>query len=292
MEKELIKKARQTNLGEYLLYKGEPIIKSGTRYRHLKYDSLVFTRNSFYWNSKNEKGNSIDFLMFYYGMDFIHAVNELIRYLNISPQSIDVLPKTEEDFQFSKLCLDISNKNVIDYLTDRRMLERKLIIDLVQNGYICQECGTNNILFPMYDEKHNIVGAEVHGSTSDRRYKGIYKNSKYGYGFNIVYGKPDYMYFFESAIDLISFIEIALRNNKNPNKKCFVSMGGLKDSVIKKMSSIYGGSIVLCVDSDTAGKNFAGKIKKLYPNILEIYPPEYKDWNEYLQNKKNLKTQR
>ncbi len=288
MEKELIKKARQTNLGEYLIYRGEPIIKNGTRYRHLKHNSLVFTKNSFYWNSKNEKGNSIDFLMTFYGMDFLSAVNELLTYLNISPQVIDVPPK-KVDFQFSKLCLDVSNKNVIEYLANIRMIERKLIIDLVQNGYICQESGTNNILFTMYDEQHTIVGAEVHGSTSDRRFKGIYKNSKYGYGFNIVYDKPENIYFFESAIDLISFIEIALRNHKSLSQKCFVSMGGLKDNVIKKMTSIYCSRIVLCVDSDIAGKNFVKNIKKIYPKAREIYPPMYKDWNEYLQNKKNLK---
>lgn len=289
MDKNFIKKARQTNLGEYLIYKGEPIKKSGTRYRHLKHDSLVFTQNSFYWNSRNEKGNSIDFLMLYYGMDFISAVNELLDYLNLFPKA-EYTPQKKETFDFSKLCLDKNGDNVIAYLSEKRMIDRELIISLVQNSYIFQECGTNNILFPMYDEKQNIVGAEVHGSTTDGRYKGIYKNSKYGYGFNISHGIPEKIYFFESAIDLISFMEIAVKNNKNLNQKCFVSMGGLKDSVIKRMSGICEKGIILCVDSDTAGRNFAEKVKKLYPNTRDIYPPKFKDWNEYLQSEKGLKT--
>ena len=47
---EIIKMARNTNLAEYLLNKGIPLIRNGRRYK----DSLVFTGNMFYWGSAHE----------------------------------------------------------------------------------------------------------------------------------------------------------------------------------------------------------------------------------------------
>lgn len=285
MEKELIKKARRVNLGEYLLYRGEPLRRDGRRYRHKNHDSLVFTDNSFYWNARSEKGNSIDFLMLFYQMDFMTAVGELLDYMNISPET-NLTPQQTGEFRFSDLRLDISTARAVRYLSDIRKINRKLILHLVEHCCIFQEYGTRNIVFPMYDEGHKAVGAEIHGSTEDGRFKGISRNSKYGYGFNLVYGKPEHIYFFESAIDLISFIEVLLTYNVPLEKKGFVSMGGLKENVVKHMSEVYCGRIVLCVDNDEAGRIFSDKLQNTFPERMELYSPASKDWNEYLRNRK------
>lgn len=285
MEKELIIKARRVNLGEYLLSKGEPLKRNGTRYRHIQHDSLVFTGNSFYWNGRSEKGNSIDFLMLYFDMDFKTAVNELLEYVGISDES-ELMPQKKQDFRFSEYRLELSTARVEYYLSVVRGIDRILILDFISHGYIYQEYGTKNIIFPMYDETHKVVGAEIRGSTKDGRYKGIGKNSKYGYGFNLVYGEPETVYCFESAIDLLSYIEYSIRTHTPLDRKCFVSMGGLKENVVHFMSRLYSPDIVLCVDNDTAGRNFSARMKLTYPKLVELYPPNYKDWNEYLRNKK------
>jgi hypothetical protein len=77
MDRETIQQARQSNLPMYLLNKGEKLIQTGNRYRHADHESLVFTGNAYYWNSKGEKGNAVDFLMSFYNMDFTTAVEEL-----------------------------------------------------------------------------------------------------------------------------------------------------------------------------------------------------------------------
>ena len=41
MEKQIIQKARQRNLPEYLLNKGEKLIQTGNHYRHADHESLV-----------------------------------------------------------------------------------------------------------------------------------------------------------------------------------------------------------------------------------------------------------
>ncbi|MBQ4573587.1 MAG: DUF3991 and TOPRIM domain-containing protein [Clostridia bacterium] len=269
------------------MYRGEPIKRNGTRYRHRIHESLVFTANSFYWNARSEKGNSIDFLMLYYGMDFISAVNELLSYINISAEPYKT-PQPREEFRFSDIRLDISTDFVMHYLSDMRCIDRKLIADFIARGYIYQEYATNNIIFPMYDEKHKAVGAEIHGSTKDSRYKGIAKNSKYGYGFNLVYGKPETVYFFESAIDLLSYLELMMKEQKQLSEKCFVSMGGLKENIVKHMTELYSSRIVLCADNDSAGHVFTNKILQTYSDTDVLYPPKEKDWNAYLMNIKRL----
>ena len=52
--KDRIIQARQADLYAYLINRGEPLVQNGIRWRHMKYDSLIFTKNAFYWNSGQE----------------------------------------------------------------------------------------------------------------------------------------------------------------------------------------------------------------------------------------------
>lgn len=291
MDKNMIRQARQVILSDYLLSHGEPLTKSGSRYRHKTHDSLVFTGNSFYWNSKSQKGNSIDFLMLFYGMDFKTAVHELLSFDGgISFPETTVTPQIKQEFQLSDLQLDINTMRIEKYLSEIRGIDGKIITDIISHSLMYQEMTTRNIIFPMYDEHKKAVGAEIHGSTTDGRYKGISRNSKYGYGYNIIFGEPKEIYFFESAIDLISFIDISKREGTSVANKIYVSMGGLKGNIIRHMSNLYDvtSSIFMCVDNDSAGMTFVEKMKQAYPSLTEMYPPTGKDWNEYLiRSKKN-----
>ena len=165
-------------------------------------------------------------------------------------------PHILKDFQFSALRLDISTVRAENYLSDVRKISRGRVKSCISSLYIFQEYGIRNILFVMYDENRKAVGAEIHGSTKGGRFIGIAENPKYGYGFNIIYGKPKQIYFFESAIDLLSFLEIHMGKDIFVYNKAFVSMGGLKENVVKHMSGLYTYNIILCVDNDEAGQKF------------------------------------
>ena len=144
----------------------------------------------------------------------------------------------------------------------------------------------------MYDENNTCVGAELQGVTK-KRFKGVVKDSKYGYGFNVRFsndGTFNYALFFESAVDLISFIEYK-RNyeNKGLDKCILVSMAGLKVNVVKHtMIAFQCDKVVLCVDNDDAGQKFKSEIEGMYPCYIDCVPNErYKDWNEQLGAVKN-----
>jgi len=281
-----VKLARQTDLAAYLIQKGEPLKRIGRRYKHKDHDSLVITDNAFFWNSRNEKGNAIDFLMLFYGLDFQQAVEELT---GIEKRTIE--PLTQQTFSIADIQLNKNMHRAVAYLNKTRKIDYSIIQDLIKSKHIFQSQEGNNIVFPMYDEHDTIVGAELCGTLSHIRFKGVAPNSKYGYGFNVRLCPSESVteaFFFESAIDLISYIELLKVNMKllNYSNAIFVSMSGLKDNVIdttlrtfKSVSRIF-----LCTDRDIASLNFIESLKTQNRAFKEHIPNEpYKDWNDVLQ---------
>lgn len=288
ISKEEIKQARQTDLAEYLIQKGEQLIKTGNRFRHKLHDSLVFTQNAFYWNSKNKKGNAIDFLMLYFDLDFAGAVKELIQ---TEKKSIE--PLTQQTFSLSNIRLTKDMHRAIAYLHKTRYLDYSTIQKLIKTEHLFQSEENNNIIFPMYDEHSEIVGAELCGTLSDIRFKGVAPNSKYGYGFNIRTDEnPQTAFFFESAIDLLSYIELLKTNNKTDDykKSIFVSMAGLKENIIHSTFETFKSvsRAFLCIDRDIAGDNFIKSLRMENKPFKRHIPNEpFKDWNEMLKHIKD-----
>ena len=281
MNKELIKQARQADLAHYLICKGYRLIKNGTRYRHPDHNSLVFTKNSYYWNSRSETGNSIDYLVKHLGYDFTTAVYELTKEKNIPG------PPSVECFNIDNLKLTKNNYNrAFAYLNKTRYVDNNIITYLIDNNCLFMD-DHNNIVFPIYDENNKIVGAELQGTLTYKKFKGISKNSKYGYGFNIrTSHQPKKAFFFESAIDLISFYQLCeycfLENIDN---SILISMAGLKPNIVKCTLKAFEIDFkpIFCVDNDEAGQAFINAFKS-QNKAYEVYlpPDDYKDWNEYL----------
>lgn len=281
--KDIIRQARQADLAEYLLNRGEPLKKEVSgRYRHAEHSSLMFTKNSFYWNSRGEKGNAIDFLMLYYGMDFKTALSELTKTDFGTKKELAPVAKREQVPVSTKFNLPELNKDMrrtFAYLIKTRLIDTSIVQFLAKEKLLMQD-QRGNAVFPWISEKGEIVGAEVQGTLDKVRFKGISPGSVYEYAYNVCIGSPKALYVFESAIDMLSFWSL----NKGLKDALLVSMGGLKEEVIegflKRHTSLR--ETFLGVDNDDAGKNF---IKAVQAKIKaqEILPPQGKDWNEYLK---------
>ena len=132
------------------------------------------------------------------------------------------------------------------------------------------------------------MGAELQGVTA-KRFKGIKENSKYGYGFNVRFSNDntyDYALFFESAIDLISFIDYKKNHENKSLERCMlVSMAGLKSNILKHtLKAFKCDKVVLCADNDHAGQIFKEEITSANIEYIDRSPNEkFKDWNEQLQ---------
>ena len=278
-----VRMARQADLASYLIAAGVPLVRSGSRYKHGEHDSLVITGNMYYWNSRGESGNSLDYLMRHMDMDFKGAVAALVGFMPDLPLELPAptVPKgISGNFQ-----------RVFAYLHKTRGISYGLLQALVDEKLLAQEAGTNNAIFYMRDKNGDAVGAELEGTLSDRRFKGVQAGSKYGYGFNVLPqgDAVDYILFFESAVDLLSFMQIKNLQGKELMNCMLVSMCGLKPNVVKHMWSTFGGQPVLCVDNDEAGTEFAYSVdysyfpEGAYVTVKIVRPDKkYKDWNEQL----------
>jgi hypothetical protein len=286
MDKATIQTARQANLAEYLLSVGVPLVRSGARYRHKDHDSLVFTKNMYYWNSRQEHGNAIDYLVDYMNMTFVEAVLALINVPEIEKTT------SSKIFDMSKISVLDNQDKVRRYLYKTRDISNGVINHFTENGLLLEEERTNNAIFPMYDENNSCVGAEVQG-IKRKRFKGVKSGSKYGYGFNVGFSDDntyDYALFFESAIDLMSFTDYKWHVDKKNLDRCLlISMAGLKTNIVKHTLETFKGDMraILCVDNDTAGLAFKRELAKMKIPYAECSPAEkYKDWNDQLKGAK------
>jgi len=280
---EQIRQARQADLGAYLISQGEPLQREGRRYRHGENHKLVITGNSYFLNGEQETGNAVDYLCRRRGMDFKSAVFELIG-ASLAGEKTEKMP--EATFSWENVALSSNLQKVVAYLNKSRGISYQTIQQLIDRQLIYQEAGSNNAVFPIRDEAGRIVGAELNGTLSEKRFKGLKIGSKYGYGYNISFdGQPRFMLFFESAVDLISFIDLKKATGKGLEGCRLVSMAGLKSNIVEHSLKAFKGNLcpVLCIDNDEAGQKFVATLESQIPGVKTHLPDhQYKDWNEQL----------
>lgn len=271
IDQELVQKARQTNLVAYLMNRGEPLKPVGSNYIHREHDSLYIKDNMFVWYSQDKKGNSIDFLILYYGMTFKQAIEAL------TGTQLPAVPEPpQKRTQSRQRATD--EKRVIAYLCKRRGLKNSLIFALIKQDKLWQDTN-GNCNFEITDWNEQPIGAEIVG-TGDTRFKIVTEHS--GYGFHLVLGEPTEALYFESAIDLLSCYQIY---QERLTHHILVSMGGLNSSVIYELKKRKPNiNIWLCIDNDKAGEKFIADIKQQLDVHTFRPPTKHKDWNEYLLN--------
>ena len=88
-------------------------------------------------------------------------------------------------------------------------------------------------MFLHIDDNGEILGAELQGTNTYQRFKGVAAGTADSV-FSLKVGTPNKVYVFESTIDLLSFRQLA-----SPNKlqdSVLVSMAGLKPSTLKSFA--------------------------------------------------------
>lgn len=143
-----------------------------------------------------------------------------------------------------------------------------------------------NAVFVHRDAKGTIIGAELQGCNSERRFKGIAPGTgNSAFMFTPVPtrdGKIRRAYIFESAIDLLSFYTFC-ENKSKLTGSLLVSMAGLKPSVPKRLQA-EGIEIISCVDNDDAGRRFEQENGFVRSESVKqkLDYRGFKDWNELL----------
>ena len=278
----IIQQARQSDLHAYLTSRGEQFKKVGKEYQHSEHHSLYVKGNMFHWYARQLSGNSLNFVMNYYSMSFVDAVRELVEKSQIQVAHSALSIEKPEKYEL-KITKAYNVKRVIAYLSKTRKIDYE-VIQMCLDRHILSQDIQGNVVFKWLNESQQVVGAELCGTNTAVRYKGVAAGSKAGHGFTVLLGTaPSKICFFESSIDLLSYI--CLFKNKLTSH-VLISMSGLKDVIVANSIKRFDmRNVYMCVDRDDAGINFAQKMKKIYGAKMHFPLNGYKDWNELQQSR-------
>ena len=287
-------RANLVNLPQFLMSHGFDLKKVGKEYVWKEHDSLHIKDNGpgecgqWFRFSENKGGDNIGLLREYMDMSFIDAVEaltgELIERTYTPSRTYELKPVQQTARELSLAEAD-NCRRVFAYLCKTRGLDYDMLSALVKEGTISQEEKTGNVLFKYYDDQGKVIGAEKVGTSTEHKFKGIATGSAGGHGFEVVHGTGEKAFFFESAIDMLSYLQM---HSKELDNCRLVSMMGVKPSIVLDTMlrhNIAPENVFLCSDNDTAGNEFARRLQEHYPDMKRIITPDtYKDWNDMLRN--------
>ncbi|MBR1683495.1 MAG: toprim domain-containing protein [Clostridia bacterium] len=283
MDQELIRKARRTDLAEFLLaYHPDAVKRTGSCVYLREYDS-VYTRFGFCGYTRfstGEKGNSIDLLVRYLGYDFKRAVEVLTSsgMPNVSDPSLSPSSTTSHaeapSIQYERPQPDEQPyKRVVAYLLSRGIPEDTIRMLLSEN-LLYQEKGTGNAVFISRNQdfcelRGTIPGVTFHGIR--RKYPNCFWSMK------STSGRVERAYICEGAIDAIS-LSVLHAMKGTSEAAAYVGIGGVTNQQpINRISKSV--ETIIAVDNDKAGQ-----ICREANARLQHIIPVYKDWNEDLQH--------
>lgn len=286
-------RANLVNLPQFLMSHGFDLKKVGKEYVWKEHDSLHIKdngpgeRDQWFRFSENKGGDNIGLLREYMDMSFIDAVEALtgehIDRTYTPSHTYEPKPVQQTARELSLAEAD-NCRRVFAYLCKTRGLDYDMLSALVKKGVISQEEKTGNVLFKYFDTDGKVIGAEKVGTSTEHKFKGIATGSVGGHGFEVVRGTGEKAFFFESAIDMLSYLQM---HSKELDNCRLVSMMGVKPSIVLDTMlrhNIAAENVFLCSDNDTAGNEFAQRLQEQYPDMKRIITPDtYKDWNDMLR---------
>ena len=313
----LTQSARGANLADYFLQSGYTTERHGAEVYVKEFPSLCVNKKTNQWYYHYEKiggTNAVDCLTRVCGHDFKQAVFELTGN-DISENTSKIYPKKfqpqftappknapAEDTQKELVMPDRAEnmRRVFAYFCKERKIPSAIVEELAHAKLLYQsaeEIKTDvngipqiakppNAVFVHKNNDGDIIGGEVQGVNSFKRYKGIVS----GTGDSAFIftpcpakdGKTKVAYIFESAIDLMSFY--AFCKKEKMEGVTLISMAGLKPTVPKQLQE-QGVNVLSCVDNDSEGRKFEAthNFKRSENNLLE--KAGVKDWSDLLRIK-------
>jgi len=279
---EQIEKARQASLADFFIQNGYETERSRNELHVKGFGGLYINieTNEWYCFSQADKHggrNAINCLTEIIGMDFKSAVEALTgqRLSHFEYRTSERTPPKKRELVIPERADNM--RKVFAYLCQTRKIDSKIVSDLARDGLLYQD-KRGNAVFVHRDESGKIIGAELQGTNSYQRFKGVAAGTSDSV-FSVKIGTPNRAYVFESAIDLLSFRQLA--NPAKIQNSVLVSMAGLKPNSLKSLSE-RGLNLYACVDNDEKGIKFIAD-NGLIPCNRILAENSVKDFNELLQ---------
>lgn len=277
-----IDRANATNLEDFLRAQGETLVRSGKEYRWKAHDSLTVCGNKWFRHSQSKGGYPVDFVMEFYGKSFPEAIQMLIGEQVESSQNDFNSPSPD----FRLPLRNVTNANVINYLTQQRKLSPSLVGFFIGAGDIYEDVEHHNVVFVGRDADGHPRYASCRSTHAKFRKDISGSDKSFGFSYR---GKDQQLLIFESPIDLMSFIELF---PKDWQKHSYLALGGVSAKALQQFLSEHPDMerVFLCLDSDKAGEEACKRLATLLPDTMSVtrIQPAMKDWNEVLVHRAEI----
>ena len=277
-----IDKANAVDLEKFLRAQGETLVRSGKECRWKAHDSLTVCGNKWFRHSQSKGGFPVDFVMEFYGKSFPEAVQMLTGELGEVQPEADPAPSPA----FRLPLRNVTNANILNYLTQERKLSPSLVNFFIAAGDICEDAAHHNVVFVGRDADGHPRYASSRGIREKFRQDAAGAEKAFGFAHR---GTDKQLLVFEAPIDLLSFIELFLKNWQQHN---YLSLGGVSGKALRQFLSERPDveRVFLCLDSDKAGEDACKRLAALLPGTVSVarIQPCMKDWNDVLVHRAEI----
>lgn len=277
-----IDRANAANLEVFLRAQGETLVRSGKEYRWKAHDSLTVCGNKWFRHSQSKGGFPVDFVMEFYGKSFPEAVQML------TGEPGEVQPETDPapSPAFRLPLRNVTNANILNYLTQERKLSPSLVNFFIAAGDIYEDSSHHNVVFVGRDADGHPRYASSRGIREKFRQDAAGAEKAFGFAHR---GTDKQLLVFEAPIDLLSFIELFPKNWQQHN---YLSLGGVSGKALRQFLSERPDveRVFLCLDADKAGEDACKRLTALLPDTVSVtrIQPCMKDWNEVLVHRAEI----
>ena len=277
-----IDKANAVDLEKFLRAQGETLVRSGKEYRWKAHDSLTVCGNKWFRHSQSKGGLPVDFVMEFYGKSFPEAVQMLTGEPGEVQPEADPAPSPA----FRLPLRNVTNANILNYLTQERKLSPSLVNFFIVAGDIYEDAAHHNVVFVGRDADGHPRYASSRGIREKFRQDAAGAEKAFGFAHR---GTDKQLLVFEAPIDLLSFIELFPKNWQQHN---YLSLGGVSGKALQQFLSERPDveRVFLCLDADKAGEDACKRLAALLPDSVCVtrIQPCMKDWNEVLVHRAEI----
>ena len=277
-----IDKANAVDLEKFLRAQGETLVRSGKEYRWKAHDSLTVCGNKWFRHSQSKGGLPVDFVMEFYGKSFPEAVQMLTGEPGEVQPEADPAPSPA----FRLPLRNVTNANILNYLTQERKLSPSLVNFFIAAGDIYEDSSHHNVVFVGRDADGHPRYASSRGIQEKFRQDAAGAEKAFGFAHR---GTDKQLLVFEAPIDLLSFIELFPKNWQQHN---YLSLGGVSGKALQQFLSERPDveRVFLCLDADKAGEDACKRLAALLPDSVCVtrIQPCMKDWNDVLVHRAEI----
>ena len=277
-----IDKANAVDLEKFLRAQGETLVRSGKEYRWKAHDSLTVCGNKWFRHSQSKGGLPVDFVMEFYGKSFPEAVQMLTGEPGEVQPEADPAPSPA----FRLPLRNVTNANILNYLTQERKLSPSLVNFFIVAGDIYEDAAHHNVVFVGRDADGHPRYASSRGIREKFRQDTAGAEKAFGFAHR---GTDKQLLVFEAPIDLLSFIELFPKNWQQHN---YLSLGGVSGKALQQFLSERPDveRVFLCLDADKAGEDACKRLAGLLPDTVSVtrIQPCMKDWNDVLAHRAEI----